>query len=302
MKSTRQFIVIVFAFMISTLLVVAQTPQEQLQPLVTQLKTTPTDNSLREKIIKLAVTMKPSPEIPEDARRPFVRGNTAIKEATGPDDYANAIKLYLETLALAPWWGDAYFNLAKGQELHQDYDAAIQSTKFFLMTSPPATEARDAQDHIYALEEKRDKKLASDKVKAAADAENAKQSEIKAQEQRIIGTWQASLRAPDRYIIQFLEFKHQPNGDWSILESAEGSSPSPWMIRDVHFVNSELKFVKPDNPACVGAEVLVSPSSDGSKLSLYYTPIHSDVWDNSCAERVQAWEMKPFVREYTRTR
>ncbi|MGB2751834.1 MAG: hypothetical protein WBC19_07225 [Pyrinomonadaceae bacterium] len=168
--------VLLFAF---TAILSAQTPPEQLQQMVAQLQKTPADNALREKIIKLAVTMKPAPEIPEDARRPFIRGNTAIKNASSAEDYANAAKLYQDALLLAPWWADAYFNLAKGQELHKDFDAAIQSLKFFLMTSPSAADAREAQDHIYALEELRDKKAVSDKAnspeaKAARDQENAK--------------------------------------------------------------------------------------------------------------------------------
>ncbi len=185
MTSTQKFTIIALALLAFAATVYAQTPQEQLQHLVAQLQKTPTDNVLQEKIIKLAVTMKPAPEIPEDARRPFVRGNTAIKAATSADDYANAVKLYQDALLIAPWWADAYFNLAKAQELHQDYDAAILSTKFFLMTSPPATEARDAQDHIYALEELRDKKAAADNVKA----ETEKAEKVKNDLSNLVGTW-----------------------------------------------------------------------------------------------------------------
>ena len=185
MKPTTKIVILIFSTLIVMADVNAQTPQEQLSQLVAQLQKSPGDNALREKIIKLAVTMKPSPDIPEDARRPFVKGNTAIKNASAPDDYANAIKLYQEALLLAPWWADAYFNVAKGQELHQDYDAAIQSVKFFLMTSPPATDARDAQDHIYALEELRDKKLATDKAKAEVE----KAAKAKNDLSNLTGTW-----------------------------------------------------------------------------------------------------------------
>ena len=185
MKNIRQIFLVVIAIMASILVVVAQSPQEQMLQLVAQLQKSPTDNALREKIIKLAVAMKPAPEIPEDARRPFVRGNTAIKTASGPDDYANAIKLYQDALLIAPWWADAYFNLARGQELHQEYDAAIQSVKFFLMTSPSAADARDSQDHIYALEELRDKKVAADKVKAEAE----KAAKAKNDLSNLAGTW-----------------------------------------------------------------------------------------------------------------
>ena len=75
MKSVSRFILIVLAFVSLAANVHAQSTREQLNQMVQQLQKNPGDNSLREKIIKLAQGVKPRPVIPEEANRAFVKGN-----------------------------------------------------------------------------------------------------------------------------------------------------------------------------------------------------------------------------------
>lgn len=157
MKTTSKLIIFIFTLLAMAANVYAQTPREELQQMVEQLQKSPNDNALREKIIKLAATLKPAPVIPEEARRSFVRGNTAFSESKGPDDYARAVQRYEEALVISPWWGDAYFNLAKALEQRQEYSRAIQTIKLFVLTGTTADEARKAQDYGYALEDKQEK-------------------------------------------------------------------------------------------------------------------------------------------------
>ena len=168
------------------LIAFAQTPREQLQQMVEQLQKTPTDNALRERVIKLAAEMKPAPAIPEEARRALVRGNAAMTDAKSPDAAARPIELYEEALTIAPWWGDAYFNLSKARELRQEYDLAIHALRFFLLSAPPEADARQAQDQIYVLEEKRDRL-----AKETKDREAAKQLEERRAAER--GSWPQEL-------------------------------------------------------------------------------------------------------------
>lgn len=220
MKLIMQAVVLAVLSALFSGIAVAQTPQEQLSQMVAQLQKTPTDNALREKIIKLAATITPPPAIPEDARRPFVRANTAVKNASGADDYAGAIKLYQDSLLLAPWWGDAYFNLSRAQELHQDYDAAIQSLKFFLLTSPSQADAREAQDHIYALEELRDKKTVSDRKKAEeARAENDKR--LAEQARRDVITTIKNIVNNRSYVGKQLSYCRESDCIWSGVNQHE---------------------------------------------------------------------------------
>ena len=157
MKTTSKLIIVVLAFLALTTSAYAQSPREQLSQMVEQLQKTPTDNALREKLIKLAQEVKPAPAVPEDARRLFIRGNTAMGDAKGAEDYARAAQFYRDASLIAPWWGDPYFNLAKASELKQDYAGALAALRLFVLSGPPAEDARKAQDYVYVLEERRDR-------------------------------------------------------------------------------------------------------------------------------------------------
>ena len=121
---------------------------------VATLQQHPEDEALRARII--AAARRRAPAVPEEARRYFIRGNTAMASGLGTYGAQRAIRNYDKALALAPWWGEAYRNLAKAQEAAKDYSGAIDALHRFLQTGPDKSQARQAQDHIYALEEMRD--------------------------------------------------------------------------------------------------------------------------------------------------
>ncbi|MBI1912635.1 MAG: hypothetical protein HYS21_11620 [Deltaproteobacteria bacterium] len=161
MKTTGKLIIFVFAFLVLIAGAYAQSPREELQQMVEQLQKTPNDNALREKIIKLAITIKPSPAIPEEANRAFVKGNVFQKEAIDISGYELAISAYRGALRSAPWWGDAYFNLAIALESAGKFDEAIVSLRNYMTSvSAGSTEAREAQNKIYALEAKKEMAVA----------------------------------------------------------------------------------------------------------------------------------------------
>jgi len=74
---------------------------------------------LREKIIKLALAIRPAPAIPEKDRVLELVGEAkgALKTASTQADYSDAAKLLQKALLLAPWDADLNFNMAKAQEL-----------------------------------------------------------------------------------------------------------------------------------------------------------------------------------------
>jgi tetratricopeptide (TPR) repeat protein len=145
----------------------AQSAREQLNQMVQQLQGKPDDNSLREQIIRRAITIKPPPAIPENARKSFIEGSTIAKAATDASGQAIAIASFKEALKIAPWWGDAYYNLAAAQELAGQLDNAEASLKLYMLTAPSEKDSRDAQDHIYALEGKKKLALQARAVEAA---------------------------------------------------------------------------------------------------------------------------------------
>jgi hypothetical protein len=165
MKTTSKLFIVVFTFLALTTNAYGLSPRDQLKQMIEQLQKSPADNVLREKIIKLAITIKPALAIPEEARRALVRGNATMSEAKMPEEYARAVQLYTEALLIAPWWGDPYFNLVKAHELRQEYEAAILGLRFFLLTGITGNEARQAQDQIYVFEEKRDQQIKVDEAR-----------------------------------------------------------------------------------------------------------------------------------------
>lgn len=119
--------------------------------LVQQLQAKPSDNGLRERVIKMSLELKPAPAIPEPARAAFFEAAGITKAATDPAQQKMAVKSYQDALKFAPWWGEAYYNLAVAQELAGQFEGAKATLKFYLLTQPGEKEAREAQDRIYAL-------------------------------------------------------------------------------------------------------------------------------------------------------
>lgn len=133
-------------------------PRGQLQQYVSQLQNAPDNEALREKIIKLAQTIKPEPAIPEEARRHFVIATTLAKDAKSPADFKSAADEYSKALLVAPWWAEAYWNQAIALQGAEKYDSAKQAIHLYLETNPKADDARAAQDRLYVIEAKEKEK------------------------------------------------------------------------------------------------------------------------------------------------
>ncbi len=130
-------------------------PRAAFVELIARFKGNPADDNTRRLIIKLAVELKPAPAIPEEARKHFVEGSAIVKAAKNPAQQALAAQSFTEALKVAPWWGDAYYNLGVAQELAEQYDEAEQAFNFYLLGNPGEQEKRDVQDRIYGLSAKR---------------------------------------------------------------------------------------------------------------------------------------------------
>jgi hypothetical protein len=195
MRNTSWIFLFLFALVVIPFSTQAQTPQQTLNQYISVLQKNPHDNALREKIIKFVKKMKPAPTIPQEARRPYVKGATFMKEATSVSDYELAIKAYEETLLIAPWWPKAYYNLALAQEGAGKFDDGIQSLKLYLLTNP--RDAEKAQNRMYTMEAKKEKE--------AKDAAKATQEEAKKIEdlvQKLAGTWFWKMNDIDRALFQ----------------------------------------------------------------------------------------------------
>lgn len=284
MKSADKLFIFVVALFALTASACAQSPREQLQQLVSQLQKTPTDTGLRERIIKLAVELKPAPAIPEEAREPFVIGTTVLKKASDPAGAGRAVDLFTQSLTIAPWFADAYYNRAMARQAAGQYESAIEDLKFYLGFKLTDSERREAQDKIYAL--KADVLLGSakkaDQDKAATDKER--------RVQRLQGTWAEGGDGLVSY------WKAQVEGDTIRLSAdryvtASGTTnvSGVWGEFRLKSENGEFKGVYVEGTqkrACTGREspARATISADSREITATTTLLYTDHYVNSKSE------------------
>lgn len=152
MKTTGKPIIFGLTLMALAASAYAQSPRDELKQLIVQLQEKSYDHELREKIIKLAQTLKPAPEIPEEARRSFIIGEALFKQAKSLKPAYQAAAAFGEASDFAPWWGDAYWNGAVAAQTAGQYDSAKYYLKFYMLTNPGAADRRAAKDRLYAID------------------------------------------------------------------------------------------------------------------------------------------------------
>ena len=130
----------------------ASSQQETLDQYISDLQKNPGDNSLCEKIIKLAQEMKPAPAIPAEAEKFSDRAEYAAKTAKTEADFADAAKEYEKAISIAPWITDYYFNLAVMQEKANQPQKAANSFTLYLLAQPDSKDARKVRKRIAGLE------------------------------------------------------------------------------------------------------------------------------------------------------
>ncbi len=141
MKITNNLMIITLAFLALSANAHAQSPHEQLKQMVQQSQNTPNDNDLREKIIKLAKSSKPSPALPDTAVTFEGRARSAFARATSVDDYLVAVHEYEQALRFAPWAAQLYFGL--GETYEKIGDAAVAD----LLSSTQARQSCSDETH-----------------------------------------------------------------------------------------------------------------------------------------------------------
>jgi tetratricopeptide (TPR) repeat protein len=289
-------VAIVLAFAASTQ---AQSPREQLTQMVEQLQKVPNDNALRERIIKLGTEIKPAPAVPEEARRSFVEGVNIVKLAKDESAQKLAIGSFNEALKIAPWWGDAYYNLAVVQELIGQLNDAERTLKWFLLTNPGESDAREAQDRIYGLSAKR--KLAAAEARAKQEQTDR---EMTAQAQRFEGDWFMDVKGEDGSVGRYtLIIRRDAGGHWRVqIFFKSGSYMSESRLHDIRAVGTELRFKSDrlsDNEITATYEVSTSLSMNGNTLRLAYTPMPLTARQEAYAKNFRSWP-SPYVDEYVK--
>jgi len=147
------------------------------------------DLHLREKIIKLALKIKPPPAIPDELIEYEGRAEAAVQYAKTPEDYLDAAKEYKNALRIAPWVASYYFNLGVVFEKAGKPKEAIQNLKFYLLAEPNASDARQVHKKIKGLEYLIEKKASVKK----AEREKKESLEL------LSGKWKANFLVKGLY-------------------------------------------------------------------------------------------------------
>lgn len=107
-----------------------------------------------ERAIDVALKIKPRPAIPPDATQHADTAVAKIKSAKTHEDLDLARLEYKNAVIVAPWWADAWFNLAALDELLKANAAAAADLGYYLQASPGAPDAAAVQKKIDQLRSK----------------------------------------------------------------------------------------------------------------------------------------------------
>ena len=267
MKLTTKLSAFVFAVLMLGSITYAQSPREQLNQMAEQLQKTPSDHALREKIIKLAISIKPAPDIPEQAREPFVMGATVLKKASDPAGASKAVDLFTQAINVAPWFADAYYNRAIARETAGQFEAAIDDLKFYLEFKLTNAERREAQDKIYTLKAEAQlastKKAEQDKIASADEAKRQAAQQLAEQARRFEGNWYRDVMTTrvsnNTSIRQAFSIVREQNGNWRLSGSMAGGG-----TRDARLEGTVFKFKDDADNGTI--EYSGSVSTDGRRL------------------------------------
>jgi len=114
--------------------------------------TTAKDFELREKVIKLVLSLDPPPAISEDVQQMFNRAEAMAKAAKDSVGWSNAAQEYERALRYAPWHAQANFNLGLLYESMTKVPSAICCLKLYLVAAPQASDRDEVQKKVTQLE------------------------------------------------------------------------------------------------------------------------------------------------------
>lgn len=107
---------------------------------------------LWEKIAAVAEQLTPPPAIPQDAVKHSIYAQAAAERAKNAADLVNSEQEWLAAIKIAPWWADAYFNLAAVAAKAGNAGLAVNALQLYLVAKPNASNAHDVQLEIYKLQ------------------------------------------------------------------------------------------------------------------------------------------------------
>ncbi len=114
----------------------------------------PRKDRFADQVVSIAHEVNPLPRVPDEATEHFLMGNSILSSVKNAEDLGKVEEEYEEAVRLAPWWGEAYYNLASCEELEGFYLFAVKNYNYYIQLNPPSSDAQLVRSHIQGLEEK----------------------------------------------------------------------------------------------------------------------------------------------------
>lgn len=127
-------------------------PRDELRQLTEQLQKTPSDNALRERIIKLGAGIKPAAALPDSAVTFEGRAQFAFRSAKSEGDFLAAAQEYEKAVAAAPWVPGYYSDLCTIYEKAGKFADAKRHCGFYLIGLTDPSQMTDIKRRIAGLE------------------------------------------------------------------------------------------------------------------------------------------------------
>jgi tetratricopeptide (TPR) repeat protein len=130
----------------------------QLATELTEFQGNPEDATLRGKIVQLAKSLTPPPEVSQLAQDDFAKAASHMATASSPDDFETVAQLFEQVAVQTPWYAEAYFNAASAYAKANKFDGARRNLALYLAAARPGTDTHNADilrrdlDHRQALQ------------------------------------------------------------------------------------------------------------------------------------------------------
>lgn len=136
-------------------------PQARFTESVNEFQHEPSNEVNRERLVQSAAGLSSPPAIPDDAKQLFLQATAIFRnirnnQTSTPEDIQKPIYLLKNALMIAPWWGKAYYNLSRAEELSGQYDDAIKQLNYYLELKPSDADTTEARTHLAVIQSEKE--------------------------------------------------------------------------------------------------------------------------------------------------
>ncbi|MGA2649285.1 MAG: hypothetical protein ABSF28_02120 [Terracidiphilus sp.] len=120
--------------------------RKQLAADLADYQNSPEDASLRDRVVALAKTINPAPQVPEIAREYFAKATEQMESAASPDEFKAAAALFERAAVQAPWYAAADFSAASAFVRAGDFDDARRKLALYRAAVRPGVDTGNAEE------------------------------------------------------------------------------------------------------------------------------------------------------------